>query len=307
MHRHLWACAAACLFTLTLMSRCMGTRAQHQTNMLPIMHDESAEAVAASALQVFGYESPIVDKDMLAKYKPKFATLPHQSFAFDDADLMAQYADKYKPLVEEAFHIDLVETNQMFGKLDQASVWAITRYHKPRTVVEIGAGFSSYVFSKAMDACRQSSRRCKSHIAIEPFRTHVLDALQDKMDVIKKPLQDVDLDFFERLQANDILFIDSSHITRPYGDVVYEFLHILPTLRPGVIVHVHDIFLPDDYPEAWMKQHRSYTEQWVLAAFLHKNHDWRVLWSSYYMAKAHIGLLPDGIGSGGSVWLQKVR
>ena len=274
-------------------------------------NEPTADSVIELSKRVFGYESAIIDPDLFTKYRHKFALLPTQTFAFDDSDLLNQFNEKFKTHIDEASSMALtMENNGMIPLLDQTSIWAITMVYRPRLVVEIGAGFSSYVFAKAMDACRLQGGGCRSHVAVEPFRSQVLESLDGKVEVIKKPLQEVELEYFGRLKANDVLFIDSSHVTTPYGDVVYEYLFILPTLKPGVIVHVHDIFLPHDYAvgvEAWMHQRRSYTEQWLLAAFLHKNDDWKVLWSSFYMSTNHSKLLPPGIGHGGSFWMQKMR
>ncbi len=97
----------------------------------------------------------------------------------------------------------------------------------------------------------------------------------------------------------------SSHVSQPYGDTLFELLWILPRLKSGVIVHVHDIFLPYDYPEVWtnLDQARQYTEQWVLAAFLYKNQDWKVLWPTYYMSFNNF--IPS-LEGGGSFWFQRI-
>ena len=85
------------------------------------------------------------------------------------------------------------------------------------------------------------------------------------------------MDFFSQLEANDILFIDSSHVLRPQGDVLFEFLEILPVLKPGVIVHIHDIFTPQDYPHQWVvDDNRLWNEQYLLEAFLSYNNQWKI-------------------------------
>src|SRR5262249_2682880 len=91
-------------------------------------------------------------------------------------------------------------------------------------------------------------------------------------NIIESPLQEVPLSPFQDLEAGDILFIDSTHVVRFDSDVVYEILEILPVLKPGVVIHVHDIFLPNDYPNEWLKESRFFwTEQYMLQAFLSMN------------------------------------
>lgn len=99
-------------------------------------------------------------------------------------------------------------------------------------------------------------------------------------------LQEINLTVFTSLEAGDLLFIDSSHVTVPYGDVVFEYLFILPLIKPGVFIHVHDVFLPDDYPAVFMDELKNYTEQWLLALLLRSN-EYEVVWATHYMSKNH--------------------
>jgi len=86
----------------------------------------------------------------------------------------------------------------------------------------------------------------------------------------------------------DILFIDTSHVMQAYGDVILEYIFILPTLAKGVMVHMHDIFLPFDYPTHWMfAQKRNYVENWIVGAFLYGNDEWEVVWPTFKMYKEH--------------------
>lgn len=90
--------------------------------------------------------------------------------------------------------------------------------------------------------------------------------------------------FFQQLRANDILFIDSSHIIRPQGDVLFEYFEILPALNSGVIVHIHDIFTPKDYPAEWINKHMFWNEQYLVEAFLSFNTSFRVIGALNYLA-----------------------
>src|ERR1035437_347813 len=129
---------------------------------------------------------------------------------------------------------------------------------------------SSFVIA---DALRGAGFTNANFTCIEPFLPDYLSpSLPGISEIIERPLQDVDLERFKQLECNDILFIDSTHVVRYGSDVVYEILEILPILRPGVIVHVHDIFFPDDYPQRWLNRDRFFwNEQYMLQAFLCMN------------------------------------
>ena len=111
------------------------------------------------------------------------------------------------------------------------------------------------------------------------------------VNILRKKLEDVELSFFDQLQASDILFIDSSHMIRPQGDVLIEYLQILPRLASGVVVHVHDIFTPRDYPMHFYNQPRFWNEQYLLEAFLSNNSAWEVLLAANMLKHEHYDLM----------------
>ena len=121
---------------------------------------------------------------------------------------------------------------------------------------------------------------------------------------------------FTELAAGDVLFIDSTHIVRTGGDVVFEFLEVLPRLAPGVVVHIHDIFLPDEYPRAWLKENAMFfNEQYLLQAFLCHNDRYEIVWTSSYMARRYPDRLREAFPSfatgrwpgGASFWIRIFR
>jgi hypothetical protein len=117
------------------------------------------------------------------------------------------------------------------------------------------------------------------------------------------------------LEENDILFIDSSHVLKIGSDVQYEYLEILPRLNKGVIVHIHDIFLPAEYRKEWvLKDHIFWTEQYLLQAFLAFNDNFEILWAGSYMHLKHPDKLEVAFNSyrrnerwPGSFWIKKIR
>jgi hypothetical protein len=183
----------------------------------------------------------------------------------------------------QQFHLN----NGAFESGD-AEVWyGMIRDRKPKTIIEIGSGFSTLMAIRAIDQNRQEdpAYNCE-HICIEPYEHGWLE--DHPVKVIRSKVESLDVSFFTVLAENDILFIDSSHIVRPQGDVVFEFLELLPTLKPGVMVHIHDIFSPRNYLESWLKNEvRFWNEQYLLEAFLTHNAQWRIVAALNFLHHNH--------------------
>ncbi len=168
-------------------------------------------------------------------------------------------------------------TNEMFGPGDCEYWYSIIRFKKPKRIIEVGSGYSTRIAILAIkkNKWEDPSYECE-HICIEPYENLWLEAMD--VVVMRKKVQNVDRKIFEKLESGDILFIDSSHVIRPQGDVVFEYLELLPRLNEGVIVHIHDIFSPKDYPKVWVNdQIRLWNEQYLVEAFLTSNSDWRII------------------------------
>ena len=159
------------------------------------------------------------------------------------------------------------------------------RWYKPARIVEVGSGHSTRVSARACLLNEQEGSAPTELIAIEPYPEKLLqDGFPGLSELRKEFLQDVPLSLFEELKANDILFIDSSHVLKIGSDVHYLFHEVLPRLKAGVFVHFHDIFLPFEYPRDWVvEKHRFYTEQYILHAFLQYNSAFQVTWAGQYM------------------------
>jgi hypothetical protein len=197
--------------------------------------------------------------------------------------------------------------NGLFGGLDALVAYCMVRHFQPRSIVEIGSGFSSLILGEALTKNNKPNLVC-----IDPspqdFLRHNFPGLDS---LIEKRVQEVDFDFFSQLNSNDILFIDSSHAVKIGGDVNYLFLEVLPRLKPGVIVHIHDIFLPFEYRRDWvMEQFRFWTEQYLLQGFLTFNSEFEVLVANSYLnhyhreeLKATFPTLPSW--RGGSFWIRR--
>jgi hypothetical protein len=177
--------------------------------------------------------------------------------------------------------------NRAFESGDAEYWYNLIRLKKPKRIIEVGCGFSTRMARRALAANEREDPqyRCE-HVLIEPYEHDWLDELG--VEVIREKVEDSDMRMFEKLEADDILFIDSSHIIRPRGDVLFEYLEILPTLKVGVIVHVHDIFSPRDYPAEWLVDKvRFWNEQYLLEAFLTLNRDWKVIGALNFLRHHH--------------------
>lgn len=163
--------------------------------------------------------------------------------------------------------------NDTFLSGDAEYWYSIIRHYKPRRIFEVGSGNSTLVAVEALKRNTEEdpSYHCR-HVCIEPYEMPWLEQLG--VEVMREKVEDVPIQFFAELEANDILFIDSSHVIRPQGDVLFEYLQVLPSLQVGVIAHIHDIFSPRDYLEQWVQAEvKFWNEQYLLEAFLTLNQD----------------------------------
>jgi predicted O-methyltransferase YrrM len=191
-------------------------------------------------------------------------------------------------------------SNSRFGSVDAEVLYCMIRYFKPSRIIEIGSGFSTLVSAQAIQQNKQIDPNYEcALVAIEPYPFEFLKkGFPGFSTLITKRVQDVDMLEFTQLKQNDILFIDSSHVLSIGNDVQYEYLEILPRINPGVLVHCHDIFLPLEYPKTWiLKEHRTYTEQYLVQAFMSFNDSFEVQWAGSYMHLKHPDLMEAAFAS----------
>jgi predicted O-methyltransferase YrrM len=204
--------------------------------------------------------------------------------------------------------------NGTFGPGDAEVLYQVVRTVKPSVLLEIGCGFSTLMAEEAIKKNRQEAPGydCK-HICVEPYENEWLERLG--VEVIRERVEDLGPRPFDELKSGDILFIDSSHVIRPQGDVLFEYLEVLPLLASGVLVHVHDIFTPRDYPDEWViDEVRLWNEQYLLEAFLSCNNSYEILGALNFLAHNYSGELAErcpifgaqkGLCEPGSLWLRK--
>jgi Methyltransferase domain len=173
--------------------------------------------------------------------------------------------------------------NNNFKSGDAEYWYQIVRAMKPKRIIEVGSGNSTLMAIRAIrtNQLEDPAYQCKQ-VCIEPYEMSWLE--NTGVSVVRRKVEDVTIGFFSELEENDILFIDSSHVIRPQGDVLFEYLELLPTLNKGVIVHVHDIFSPRNYLKQWLEDDvRFWNEQYLLEAFLTQNGSWKIIGALNYL------------------------
>ena len=201
--------------------------------------------------------------------------------------------------------------NRMFGPADAAVYRAMLAHLRPSRVIEVGSGYSTALALDEADANPELSGL--DITCIEPFPERLLEIIGEsdrkRLTLLRQPVQDVDPAAYERLGRHDVLFVDSTHVVKAGSDVVWILLHVLPRLAPGVVVHVHDVFWPFEYPAQWLRQRRDWTEIYLLHAFLATNASWEILFFSSWFWHCRPELVPEPLAreEPGSIWLRKVR
>lgn len=238
---------------------------------------------------------------------------------------------KYLSKISEVYHIECdfpsnktdVETeyyteNGAFSYGCAAFLHTIIRYHKPKRIIEVGIGQSSKVINKALMLNKNDSYEAK-YTAIDPYPPHYIKDLNNLNNLIVRPVEELELELFRELEANDILFIDSSHQVKIGNDVIFLYLEVLPILQPGVIVHIHDIGFPYEYPKAYFLNENfrvSWNEQYLLQAFLIYNSKFEVLLGGASIMNKHKNHFNESfplynpsyhLNSSGSFWMQRMK
>jgi hypothetical protein len=203
--------------------------------------------------------------------------------------------------------------NPAFSYADAITLACTILEFQPRRLLEVGSGYSSAATLDIVERELGWNTHCTF---IEPYgdllRSLMKPGDAERVTLIEKPVQEVDLSVFETLQKNDILFIDSTHVVKTGSDVVYHFTKALPRLRSGVIIHIHDMFYPFEYSPQWvLVENRSWNELYLVQAFLMGNRDYEILFFNDFMASQHPALMSELLpkstrNGGGSLWLRKL-
>ena len=200
--------------------------------------------------------------------------------------------------------------NTYFGYGDGLALYAMLRHLRPKRLVEVGSGWSSALALDVNDRFLDGAMECTF---LEPYPARLHELLRptdtDRVRMVEQPLHAVPDEVFAELEAGDLLFIDSTHVSRVGSDVNRLFLEIVPSLPPGVHVHVHDIFWPFEYPEAWVYEGRAWNEGYLLRALLTGNDSLRVTWFNDHLGRFHSEVVAEAMplwrrNPGGSIYLE---
>jgi len=157
--------------------------------------------------------------------------------------------------------------NGFFEHGDAEIYYQLIRHIKPKNILEIGSGHSTLIALEAIKKNKNIDKINTKINCVEPYENTWLDNFNIK--IIRKKIEDLNTNYYLSLKSGDILFIDSSHMIRPQGDVLKIFFEIIPKLKKGVIIHIHDIFTPKDYPEKWLiNENRFWNEQYLVEALM---------------------------------------
>jgi predicted O-methyltransferase YrrM len=204
--------------------------------------------------------------------------------------------------------------NPFFG-LGSAFLTAAMIVHlRPKRIIEIGSGFSSAMM---LDINDQHSAGAVLHTFVEPYPERLRELMRpgdlQRHRLLQIPVQQVPLAEFQRLEANDVLFVDSSHVSKVGSDLNHILFNVLPALRPGVVVHFHDIYWPFEYPREWIiNSKRAWNECYILRAFLQYNDAFEIALYPQYLRHKHATLMRELWPAwwqepGSALWIRKLK
>jgi hypothetical protein len=232
------------------------------------------------------YYSPIPDTRWLKKHKDRFE-IEHELHGIDMRveqqlkrliDIVRPYEEEYRNVGGDLFGLD-EGSRRSYAPFNGLVLYAFIRHYHPRKVIEVGSGMSTRIISLAFEQNARGGNSGK-YVVIDPYvSTALRRECEGVSDFIDRPIEDIPVGMFREMGENDILFVDSSHTVRIFGDVNYLFLTVFPQVRPGVLIHIHDIFFPRDYlPHHFfaIKQKQIWQEQYLLQAFLMYNKSFQV-------------------------------
>ena len=223
-------------------------------------------------------------------------------------EALEQYRDRTSRFAKAREEGTYSFSNDYFTSPDAEVAYALVRLLHPKCIIEVGSGNSTHLFREAITDGELNTKL----VSVDPSPRREIESVAD--EVIRRRLEDLSpSELQDVLQPDDILFIDSSHEIRSGNDVVTLFLDVLPRLHSGVVIHVHDIFLPFEYPREWIIRNTlnvNWSEQYLVQAMLQGSDQFEVLWPGHFLQRtlpdfaSHFGSNPVGIAK--SLWLRKL-
>jgi predicted O-methyltransferase YrrM len=202
--------------------------------------------------------------------------------------------------------------NPNFRHGEAVFLYCMIRHFKPKRIVEIGSGYSSCGMLDVNEIFFDDSITCSF---IEPYPQLLQSLIRPedhaRVQIITQGVQDVDIEVFSNLSEGDMLFVDSSHVCKIDSDVNHILFNILPRLKVGVVVHIHDIYYPFEYPKEWVYQGRAWTEAYLIRAFLQYNNAFRIELFNSFLGHFYRGMLAENMplcakNPGSSLWIKRV-
>ncbi|CAG0995613.1 MAG: hypothetical protein OIN86_04345 [Candidatus Methanoperedens sp.] len=202
--------------------------------------------------------------------------------------------------------------NPNYSYSDAIFLYCMIRYTKPKKIIEVGSGYSSCVILDTNELFFGNAISCKF---IEPYPQLLLSLMKytdkNRNEIIQKNIQDVDINVFSDMSQNDILFIDSSHVSKINSDVNYIFFKILPLIKSEVYIHFHDVLYPFEYPKEWIYEGRAWNEAYLLRAFLQYNNAFKIQFFNTYLQTFYKDRFTNEMPlcmktTGGSIWIKKI-
>jgi len=203
--------------------------------------------------------------------------------------------------------------NPSYSLSDAIFLYCMIRYAKPKRIIEVGSGYSSCIILDTNELFFDNSISCT---CIDPYPQLLWSLINDtdtaKVEIIQENLQDVAVEIFSGLSDSDLLFIDSTHVSKINSDVNHIFFEILPRLNFGVYIHFHDIFYPFEYPREWVYEGMAWNEAYFLKAFLQYNREFKIQFFNTYLEHFYSDTFFDRMPMplkyvGASIWLRKER
>jgi predicted O-methyltransferase YrrM len=263
----------------------------------PIPSEEDIEQETEALIDV-NHRIPGIDlndenqKQRLLEYLPFYKELP---FPFSKTSEFRYYYD-----------------NVWFGYSDAIFLYCFLRYQKPRAIIEIGSGYSSAVMLDTIDRFFNESPKLTF---VEPYPDRLRNLLNKNdlnyVRLIEKPIQKCDVEIFSGLASGDLVFIDSSHVSKYKSDLNFLMFEVLPQVPVGAFVHFHDIFFPFEYPLDWLENGKYWNENYLLRAFLTNNDSWEIVFFNHYLNLKYKDVIDESFplcskNAGGSIYLRKV-
>ena len=268
------------------------------------------------------YYSPIVEPSEYLEQQSKataserYLPIEIDFNEMEQLNLLNQFVKYYPefPFLNDSKSLRFTINNVFFTFSDALALYNMLREKKPQRVVEIGSGFSSALM---LDVNERFFNNGIEFTFIDPSPERLEANLKEneRVFIIKEKVQDIDISVFKTLESGDFLMIDTSHVSKSGSDVNHIYFNILPNLNSGVIIHIHDIFFPFEYPEQWiLKENRSWNELFLLRAYLAYNTNFKIIYFNSFLEKKYRQFFEDkmplsltkGSTICGGIWIDKI-